>query len=1410
MSLLEIVHEVRRHLEESGRLSYWMLRREFSLDDDTLAKVVAELVDNQCVAVREDNALAWSAAAAPSPARAEVSPAPPARDPHSYTPQHLADRMLHSKTALEGERRQVTVLFSDVSGFTAMSEKLDPEDVRAIMDRVFELILNEVHRYEGTVNQFLGDGVMALFGVPVENDGHAQRALRAALAIQRGLQPLADEVRQMHGVEFRMRIGINTGRVVVGAIGRDLRRDYTAVGDTTNLAACLLNIAQPGQIAVSRRTQQLSAGFFVFEDLGDFEVKGMTRLVHAYAVSSEISGQTSLEVSREREQEIASTVGLHRQATDGQGMIRTLLATEEAVETLVNNQRVAIREDDAPALAPRSYTPQHLVEKIMHSKAALEGERKQVTVLFADVPGFMAVSEKLDPEEVHVIMDSAFEVILNEVHRYEGMINQFLGDGVMALFGAPVANEDHTQRALSAALAIQRGLQRLADEMRQRHGVEFRMRMGINTGLVVVGAIGRDLRMDYTAVGDTTNLAARLLGLAKPGQIVISRRVQQLSAGFFVFEELGDFQVKGKREPVRAYAVSSEISGQTRLEVSRERGLTPLVGRDQELGTLIGLHQRAADGQGAIALLVGDAGVGKSRLLYEFLHRIEAAGDLQLETTCASYGRSMAYRPIEKLLRRYLGLSEGLSGEEIRSHVAEELQFLGLEGEERAILLAHFLGVSAPPEFLRRFSSAQLKERLLGVLRDVFLGASELAPLILVVENMHWIDSASEELLAHLAAGLPGHRVLLVLTTRPGYTAAWLTVPLAQTITLEGLSTGDVQGMVRTLLAAEEVAEPLCQLLADKSEGNPLYVEEILHQLQETGGIAVENGEARLSRTDVTVPATIHDIIAARIDRIAEPLKQTLQGAAVVGRRFGVSLVSRVLQVVPEQVAGHLQDLHALDFVFPSAQDPELIYSFKHALTQDVVYGGMLERRRRQYHTAAGLGLEELYAGQINEVVELVAYHFGRGRVWNKAVTYHKQASVKAQGKSAYREAVASLEEVVEALRHLPETPETREQEIDVRIELRALLYSLGEFEKMLPYLREAEAMASAISDSRRLALVSIHTAEYCRQTGQFAEARTLAEQALALGDKLQDLPLQLYASHYLGLACHTLGDYRRASELLRAIVQSPEAERQTGALSRRMSGSRGAQQAMNLSWLARCLAELGEFEEGVDAGRRAVAIAEGPYSLAAAGVGLGYIALVRGDLDAAGPVLERAYSITREANITLFRAQSTRLLGIAYCLAGRIDDGVALVRAAADEVEAKRLLVQHAAGLVLLGEAYLLGDRVNEALTTAERALALARERGQRGDAAAALYVLSEATARGPLDIDKAEHQFLAAIALAGELEMRPLLARCHLGIGRLYVRTGDCDRAEDHLLTATRLFSAMDMPLRLRQAVSSLSELG
>src|SRR5262245_10560563 len=331
--------------------------------------------------------------------------------------------------------------------------------------------------------------------------------------------------------------------------------------------------------------------------------------------------------------------------------------------------------------SPESYTPKHLAEKILTSKAAIEGERKIVTVMFSDVSGFTAMSEKLDPEEVHGIMDRAFEVILEAVHRYEGTVNQFLGDGVMALFGAPIAHEDHAQRALSAALRIHTNLKPLAEDVKRAHGTEFRMRMGINTGPVVVGAIGRDLRMDYTAVGDTTNLAARLLAIAKPGQIVVSRRTQHLRDRLFNFEDLGDFQVKGKTEPVRAYAVTRELDHRAGLEVSQERGLTPLVGRTRELDALKSAWYRASSGEGSVVLLAGDAGVGKSRLLYEFMRGLDEYGIIELETTCASFGRAIPYRPVLEIMRRYLDLSESMSTEDVKARIAERLQDLGLEGD---------------------------------------------------------------------------------------------------------------------------------------------------------------------------------------------------------------------------------------------------------------------------------------------------------------------------------------------------------------------------------------------------------------------------------------------------------------------------------------------------------------------------------------------------------------------------------------------------------------------------------------------------------------------------------------------------------------------------------------------------------
>jgi class 3 adenylate cyclase/tetratricopeptide (TPR) repeat protein len=721
--------------------------------------------------------------------------------------------------------------------------------------------------------------------------------------------------------------------------------------------------------------------------------------------------------------------------------------------------------------APVAYTPRHLVEKVLTSRSALEGERKQVTVLFTDVSGFTAMSERLDPEEVHGIMDRAFEVILGAVHQYEGTINQFLGDGVMALFGAPIAHEDHTHRAIRAALAIQQGLEPLRDDVRRAHGTEFRLRIGINTGLVVVGAIGKDLRTDYTAVGDTTNLAARLLNLAQPGQIVVSARTHRPTEGFFTFEDLGEFAVKGKAAPVRAYAVTGEVEGRTRLEVSRERGLTRLMGREEELRRLRQAFERAAGGSGAIALVSGEPGVGKSRLLYEFLRGLDGTGALQLEATCLSHGRSVPYHPILDLLRRHLAVTDGMTGDAVRGRVGERLGELpDQEDRDAATLLAHFLGVSAPAEFVARLQGAPLKARTLQALRAVFLGASRIRPLVLVIENMHWADASSEEFLGELVQSLPGHRALLVLSTRPGYAAPWLAAAPTEAIPLEGLDASDVERMIRSLLDAERVSADLVATLRAKGEGNPLYVEEILQKLRETGGILVEDGVARLRGGDVTVPASIHDIIASRIDRLADPLKHTLQVAAVVGRDFAARLLARMLDVAEGTLAENLEDLGALGFVFRLGSEPEVVHSFKHALTQEVAYGSLLERRRRQYHAAAGAGLEEIHAGRLDEAVELLAHHFGQSAEAERAVDYAILAAAKAQRRWANSEAVARFESALTRLATMPDTEANRLRRIDAVVKQAEVMFALGRHAEHVQALESIRGLTVDADPPRRAA----------------------------------------------------------------------------------------------------------------------------------------------------------------------------------------------------------------------------------------------------------------------------------------------------------------------------------------------------
>jgi class 3 adenylate cyclase len=552
----------------------------------------------------------------------------------------------------------------------------------------------------------------------------------------------------------------------------------------------------------------------------------------------------------------------------------------------------------ASSQAPLSYTPRHLAEKILASRSALEGERKQVTVLFADVSGFTSISEQLDPEDVHQLMNRAFALMLEEVHRYEGTVNQFLGDGLMALFGAPIAHEDHAQRAVHAALGIQRVLQGYAAELQRTRGMAFRVRLGLNTGLVVVGSIGDNLRMDYTAVGDTTNVAARLQAAADPGRIVISEATHRLVGGYCYTRALGELPLKGKAEPVGAWEVISARTARTRLDVEAERGLTPFVGRDRELQLLFECFEKTKAGHGQVVFIAGEAGIGKSRLLLEFRRQL---GDeaTWIEGRSMSFGRSIAFHPLIDLLRRNFRIEEGDREGTIVTKIEQSVLRLGEDIRPTLPYLRYLLSVDPGDPAVLTMDPQQRRGEIFEALRRLTVRASEVHPQVAVVEDAHWMDQATEAYLLFTADSIPTSRVLRVLTYRTGYSQPFGERTYHTQIALNTLSTAHSVEMAEGMLATERVSEELQGLIVRKAEGNPFFVEEVVKSLLEVGALRhAGEGYVLAKRLDeIFVPDTIQDVIMARIDRLEEAQKRTLQLASVIGREFTHRLLDRLAEI---------------------------------------------------------------------------------------------------------------------------------------------------------------------------------------------------------------------------------------------------------------------------------------------------------------------------------------------------------------------------------------------------------------------------------------------------------------------------------------------------------------------------------
>jgi class 3 adenylate cyclase len=597
---------------------------------------------------------------------------------------------------------------------------------------------------------------------------------------------------------------------------------------------------------------------------------------------------------------------------------------------------------------PQSYTPKHLVDKIFTTRSSIEGERKLVTVLFADVANYTSICEKLDPEEVHQIMDGCFKILMDEIHRYEGTINQFMGDGIMALFGAPVAHEDHAQRACHAALAVQRSLEGYSEELEKRFGLEFKMRVGLNSGPVVVGSIGDDLRMDYTAIGDTTNLAARMESMARAGTIVGTAYTYKLARDYFDFTFLGKVQVKGKKEVQEVYELIKASDVKTRIEAAVAKGLTRFVGRTREAETLKEAYNKAQSGSGQVVGVVGEAGVGKSRLLLELRNMLPKGEYTYMEGRCLHYGGSMAYLPILDILRSYFNIKEGDREAEIKEKMEEKVLQLDENLKSTFPPFQEVFSIKVEDQTYLIVEPQEKRMRTFEAIRNLLVRESQNRPLVLAVEDLHWIDKSSEEFLDYLIGWLANTQILLILIYRPEYTHQWGSKSYYSKIGLDQLSTKTSAELVQSILEGAEVLPELREFILNRAAGNPLFMEELTHTLLENGAIEKKDDQYVLSKTvdEIQVPDTIQGIIAARMDRLEDTLKRVMQVASVVGREF----VFRVLQTtigVKEELKSYLLKLQGLELVSEKQLFPELKYIFKHALTQEVAYNSLLHKRRK-------------------------------------------------------------------------------------------------------------------------------------------------------------------------------------------------------------------------------------------------------------------------------------------------------------------------------------------------------------------------------------------------------------------------------------------------------------------------------
>jgi tetratricopeptide (TPR) repeat protein len=955
---------------------------------------------------------------------------------------------------------------------------------------------------------------------------------------------------------------------------------------------------------------------------------------------------------------------------------------------------------------------------------------------------------------------------------------------------------------------MQDSISTLAEELRQKHGLSVQIRVGLNSGEVVVRSVGSDLRMDYTAVGQTTHLAGRMEQLATPGQIFLTEHTLRLTEGYVAVKSLGVVPVKGLTGPVGIYELIGPGPIRSRLQLAAARGLSRFVGRGAELAELSTAMEQARGGHGQVVALVGEPGVGKSRLVREFTTAHLQAEWRVLDAFATSFDTSAAYLPMISLLRGYFDIQEWDDARAIRDRVTASL--LDLDQSLVAALPALLALLDVPVEDLawNGLDPQQRRRRTLDAVRRLLVRESQRRPLCLVIEDLHWIDPEAQAVLDALVESLPAARILLLVTYRPEYEQAWSRKSYYAQIAVHPLPHGMAEELLQSLLGEGADVAKLSAQLIERTEGNPLFLEESVRHLAETGALAGERGAYRVIRAAdaLEVPATVQALLGARIDRLHTSDKRVLQCAAVIGKDVPVPLLEAIADVSEDELRRSLHNLQAAEFLYETSLFPVFEYTFTHALTLDVAFGTLLQDRRRTLDARLVEALERRPDDSIVEHAERLAHHAFRGGVWDKAVLYSREAGTRAVARSAHRTAVRYFEQALQALEHLPETRDTTGQGIDLRLDLRTSLSPLGEFGRMLDYMTEAERLAQGLEDRRRLGLLTSLLANYFNVMLDLERAVEYGERAVALAFELRDTTVTTLANNFLSVARYSTGEFPAAIELARRNVALLQ-----GYLAREMFGMAALPAVYSRTVLAWSLAELGNFAEAAEVGREAIQIAETvdhAYTLVFACLGLGTVHLRKGDSQEAVIHLERAVRTCRTGDVPGIFALAASPLASAYCLGGRADAALDLLKEAIEQAIAIGDPFGHWLRAGSRAEAYLALGRAAEALPLARRAVDITRAVKGRGLMGWALRLMGEvAGAQTPPLVEEALAAYRQALDMAQEMGTRPLEARCRLDLGALYRRLDRGDEARAELGRAGELFRALGMQGWLVRAESELA---